>query len=96
MDRRLCELRAGEDLIDERGNQFLVCGDRIVRSRQSMSAGDVMDLVEEPTVDGRSDLVEGEDGCQVGTQLNRRHYGATGNEALRGLASAGTDLDHDR
>src|SRR6478735_2410705 len=153
MDRRLCELCRGNDLIDERRNKLLMCRDRVVRTRQSMAAEHVMDLVEEPTVSGRSDLVErdqrqvpagseqgrrsrhprlgrhpvvarcrhhsverarsevdvlegpyddvdgrevaGENGCQLGTQLDRSHAGASGNESLRSLAFARTDLDHD-
>ena len=43
-------------------------------------------------VDGRE--VAGEDGCQVGTQLDHGHSGASGNEAFRGLACTRTDLDH--
>ena len=58
MDRRLCELWRGDYLFDERGNKLLVCGDRVVRSRQSVAAEHVMDLVEEAAVSGRSDLVD--------------------------------------
>src|SRR3954447_24926567 len=49
---------------------------------------------EGPDDDFHSRQISSENGCEGGTQLDRGHSGASGNEALRSLARARTDLEH--
>ena len=54
-----------------------------------------VDVLKRPYDDVDGGEVAGENGCQMGTQLDRSHSGTSGNESLRGLACARSDLDHD-